>query len=222
MENKDKINQRGKRALWKYAGAVATFMVLGALGIQFMNQPETEELPVDNHPKTVLREELKQEYPSVLEKKETIVSSSSNKKKTVKPKKKNSNEDLLAETTVVEDKIAGIDEKEDTTKRAIENVTRSQIFACGGIWAYPSLILTPRYDYPNNNRKPETILKDVENLTRNGNYTYIVDGMRVSEETFRSLNQNDVESIDVYKHSDITQALYGNKDNQSRIALESR
>lgn len=215
MENKDKINQRGKRALWKYAGAVATFMVLGALGIQFMNQPETEELPVDNHPKTVLREELKQEYPSVLEKKETIVSSSSNKKKTVKPKKKNSNEDLLAETTVVEDTI--------TATKVVSERYNGSFISCGGRWAYPSLkISTGTGNHLEKNRQPETILKDVENLTRNGNYTYIVDGMRVSEETFRSLNQNDVESIDVYKHSDITQALYGNKDNQSRIALESR
>ncbi|SEH96408.1 CarboxypepD_reg-like domain-containing protein [Paenimyroides aquimaris] len=85
----------------------------------------------------------------------------------------------------------------------------------------PGLVILPS-DYLETNRNPETILKDVENLTSNGNYVYIVDGMRVSEETFRSLNQNDVESIDVYKHSDITQALYGNKDNQSRIALESR
>src|SRR5690606_20410858 len=127
MENKDKINQRGKRALWKYAGAVVIFMVLGALGIQFMNQPETEELPVEDHQKAVLRKELQQEKLPVLKKEqqteETVVSFSPNKKKTVKPKKKNSNEDLLAETTVVEDKIAGIDEKEDTTKRAIENVT---------------------------------------------------------------------------------------------------
>src|SRR5690606_29078577 len=215
MENKDKINQRGKRALWKYAGAVATFMVLGALGIQFMNQPETEELPVDNHPKSVLRKELKQEDPPVLEKKETVVSSSSNKKKTVKPKKKNSNEDLLAETTVVEDTI--------TATKVVSERYNGSFISCGGRWAYPSLkISTGTGNHLEKNRQPETILKDVENLTRNGKYTYIVDGMCVNEETFHSLNQNDIESIDVYKHSDITQALYGNKDNQSRIALESK
>lgn len=71
-------------------------------------------------------------------------------------------------------------------------------------------------------RNPETILKDVENLTRNGNYTYIVDGVRVSEETFRSLNQNDVESVNIYKHTDVCNAGFGNKENQSRIALEAR
>ena len=214
MENKDEINQRGKGAFWKYAGVVATFMVLGALGIQFMNQPETEEPPVDNHPKTVLRKELKQEDPPVLEKKETVVSSSSNKKKTVKPKKKNSNEDLLAETTVVEDTI--------TATKVVSERYNGSFISCGGRWAYPSLkISTGTGNHLEKNRQPETILKDVENLTRNGNYTYIVDGVRVSEETFHSLNQNDIESIDVYKHS-ITQALYGNKDNQSRIALESK
>jgi|GEM_PF-2613294 len=215
MENKDEINQRGKGAFWKYAGVVATFMVLGALGIQFMNQPETEEPPVDNHPKTVLRKELKQEDPPVLEKKETVVSSSSNKKKTVKPKKKNSNEDLLAETTVVEDTI--------TATKVVSERYNGSFISCGGRWAYLSLkISTGTGNHLEKNRQPETILKDVEALTRNGNYTYIVDGVRVSEETFRSLNQNDVESIDVYKHSDITQALYGNKDNQSRIAFRAK
>lgn len=71
-------------------------------------------------------------------------------------------------------------------------------------------------------RNPETILKDVENLTRNGNYTYIIDGVRVSEETFRSLNQNDVESVDIYRHTDVYNARFGNKENQSRITLEAR
>ena len=86
--------------------------------------------------------------------------------------------------------------------------------------------VSPLYLPPNNhlekNRNLETILKDVEALTRNGNYTYVVDGIRVSEETFRSLNQNDIESIDVYKHSDITQALYGNKESQSKTTFEAR
>lgn len=71
-------------------------------------------------------------------------------------------------------------------------------------------------------RNPETILKDAEALTRNGNYTYIIDGVRVSEETFRSLNQNDVESVDIYKHTDVYTARFGNKENQSRISLEAR
>ena len=71
-------------------------------------------------------------------------------------------------------------------------------------------------------RNPETILKDVENLTRNGNYTYIVDGVHVSEETFRSLNQNDVESVDIYKHTDVYNARFGNKDNQSIMSLNVR
>lgn len=71
-------------------------------------------------------------------------------------------------------------------------------------------------------RNPETILKDMENLTRNGNFTYIVDGVRVSEETFRSLNQNEVESVDIYKHTDVYNARFGNKENQSRITLEAR
>ena len=81
----------------------------------------------------------------------------------------------------------------------------------------PTITYTPKI-----NRNPETILKDVENLTRNGNYTYIVDGVRVSEETFRSLNQNDVESVDIYKHTDVYNARFGNKDNQSRISLNAR
>ena len=71
-------------------------------------------------------------------------------------------------------------------------------------------------------RNPETILKHVENLTRNGNYTYIVDGVHVSEETFRSLNQNDVESVDIYKHTDVYNARFGNKDNQSIMSLNVR
>lgn len=75
--------------------------------------------------------------------------------------------------------------------------------------------------YDPSERKPETILKDVENLTRNGNYTYIVDGVRVSEETFRSLNQNDVESVDIYKHTDVYNARFGNKENQSKISLNA-
>lgn len=69
---------------------------------------------------------------------------------------------------------------------------------------------------------PETILKDVEILTRNQEFTYIVDGIRVSEETFRALNPNDIESIDIYKHTDVTNALYGNKESQSRITLSNR
>lgn len=68
-------------------------------------------------------------------------------------------------------------------------------------------------------KKPETILKDVEALTRNGNYTYVVDGVRVSEETYRSLNQNDIESVDIYKHSDITQVL---RESQSKTTFKAR
>lgn len=83
-----------------------------------------------------------------------------------------------------------------------------------------SLDFSKRYN--SSDRNPETILKDVENLTRNGNYTYIVDGVRVSEETFRSLNQNDVESVDIYKHTDVYNARFGNKENQSRISLNAR
>lgn len=74
----------------------------------------------------------------------------------------------------------------------------------------------------NNIPKAQTSLKDAEALTRNGNYTYIVDGVRVSEETFRSLNQNDIESVDIYKNSDITQALYGNKESQSKTTFKAR
>src|SRR5690606_41814961 len=201
MENKDKINQRGKGAFWKYAGVVAAFMVLGALGIQFMNQSETEELPVDNHPKTVLRKEFKQEDPPVLEKKETVVSSSSTKKKTVKPKKKNSNEDLLAETTVVEDTI--------TATKVVSERYNGSFISCGGRWPYPSLkISTGTENHLEKNRQAETILKDVENLTRNGKYTYIVAGMCVNEETYRSLNQNDVERVDIYKHTNVYNARF--------------
>ena len=76
--------------------------------------------------------------------------------------------------------------------------------------------------YNPSQRNPETILKDVAKLTRNGNYTYVVDGVRVSEETFRSLNQNDVESVDIYKHTDVYNARFGNKENQSRITLEAK
>jgi len=216
MGNKYKINQNGKRYFWNYAGVVAAFMVLGVLGIQFMNQSETKELPADNYQKTVFKEELKQEELPVVENKETVVSSLSNKKKTVKPKKKNSNEYFLAETTVVEDTIS-----DKTIPKSVvsERYNWNMICGCCGP-RIPSLNISMGTDkYPEKNRKPEVILKDVEALTRNGNYTYIVDGVRVSEETFRLLNQNDIESIDVYKHSDITQALYGNKDNQSRIAL---
>jgi len=81
----------------------------------------------------------------------------------------------------------------------------------------PTITYTPEI-----NRSPEVILKDVENLTRNGNYTYIVDGVRVSEEMFRSLNQNDVESVDIYKHTDVYNARFGNKENQSRISLNAQ
>lgn len=73
---------------------------------------------------------------------------------------------------------------------------------------------------PETTRKPEVILSEVEALTRNGNYTYVVDGVRVSEETFRSLNQNDIESVDIYKHSDITRAMHGNKESQNRVELK--
>lgn len=71
-------------------------------------------------------------------------------------------------------------------------------------------------------RNPQTILKEVEDLTRNGKYTYIVDGVRVSEETFRALNQNYVESVDIYKYTDVYNARFGNKDNQSRISLNAQ
>ena len=78
----------------------------------------------------------------------------------------------------------------------------------------------PDYKKPEINQNPETILKDVEALTRNDNYTYVVDGVRVSEETFRSLNQNDIESVDIYKHSDITRAMHGNKESQNRVEFK--
>ncbi len=222
MENKGKINQKetkGNVPLWKYAGLIAALMVFGALGIQFMNQSETEELSIENNQETVIKEELKQEETPVLEKapenKETIVSSSSTKKKVFKPKNKGIDEDLLAERSVVEDTI--------TATKVVSERYNGSFISCGGRWAYPSLkISTGTGNHLEKNRQPETILKDAEALTRNGNYTYIVDGVRVSEETFRSLNQNDIESIDIYKHTDVYNARFGNKENQSRIALESR
>lgn len=81
----------------------------------------------------------------------------------------------------------------------------------------PTITYTPEI-----NRNPQTILKEVGDFTRNGNYTYIVDGVRVSEETFQSLNQNDVESVDIYKHTDMYNARFGNKENESRISLNAQ
>jgi len=222
MGNKGKINEneaKKKASFWKYGGIIGTFMVLGTLVIQFLNQSETEELSVDNnHKQTVLKEELKQEEPPVFENKEMFVSSPSNKKKTVKLKKKNSHKDLLLkETIVVEDTIVNSDAK------VVSEPYRYSHYNRGYTGQIPGLkISTGTGNHLEKNRHPETILKDVENLTRNGNYTYIVDGVRVSEETFRSLNQNDVESVDIYKHTDVYNARFGNKENQSRITLEAR
>lgn len=116
------------------------------------------------------------------------------------------------------------------TESKAKTVTTTPKIGCGYSHRYSlkellqgqmiSLDFSKRYNP--SERNPETILKDVENLTRNGNYTYIVDGVRVSEETFRSINQNDVESVDIYKHTDVYNARFGSKENQSRITLEAR
>ncbi|WLD23083.1 hypothetical protein NU10_10235 [Flavobacterium dauae] len=221
MKNKDKLS--AKRHF--YGKYTVVLLVLVSIGIWFINKTEKEQLIIDQEPIVSTEEPMQEEIPA-LEKEsndeKAVVSYSSIKKKVTTPKSKKIKVDEVLLTAITEDTLTNIDEKEDTTKRAIENVTRSQIFACGG-WGprIPLLKIFPANE-PEKNRRPETILKDVENLTRNGNYTYIVDGVRVSEETFRSLNQNDVESVDIYKYTDVYNARFGNKDNQSRISLNAR
>lgn len=117
-----------------------------------------------------------------------------------------------------------------TTESKAKTVTTTPKIGCGYSRRYSltellqgqliSIDFSKRYNP--SKRNPETILKDTESLTRNGNYTYIVDGVRVSEETFRSLNQNDVQSVDIYKHTDVYNARFGNKENQSRVTLEAK
>jgi len=135
----------------------------------------------------------------------------------------------ILNVTMVEDDFFDIENYVTEIYRATaisqaKSITHTPSIECG----YPSrsfiqilkpFIPTITYT-PETTRKPEVILSEVEALTRNGNYTYVVDGVRVSEETFRSLNQNDIESVDIYKHSDITRAMHGNKESQNRVEFK--
>lgn len=139
-------------------------------------------------------------------------------KKKISKSKPNKDNFLAEKTTVVEDILLY-----ESTKVASKVSSKYVYYNTGYQGQVPGLrIVTGSENHPEKNRNPETILKDVVALTRNGNYTYIVDGVRVSEETFRSLNQNDVESVDIYKHTDAYNARFGNKENQSRIVLKSK
>ncbi len=214
MKNKDKSGQ-----FWRYSGIIIALLIMFSVGMQFINQSAIEE--VSPKPERVvkdkkLKQENKQEEKTVLNnkpKKEKLFASSYVKKKKTEPKKEI--EKIIAELVVVEDTIV------DTTS-ATSVVSKN--FGCFG-WG-PRLpdfkILTSPGNHSESMRPPELLLKDVEILTRNQEFTYIVDGVRVSEETFRALNPNDIESVDIYKHTDVTNALYGNKESQSRITLSNR
>lgn len=216
---RNELNNK-KRFVWRCA---VVLLALVCFGIWFVNQPKEDEVStkrivINERPKqevkkeiTVLKTEPEEQEPAALPR---------TKKKAIKSvKKAEIPEDFLVETTVGEDTITNV--VEEATKFVESRPNRSIIFADYG--TIPSLnISMGTYNHPEKNRNSETILKDAEALTRNGHYTYIVDGVRVSEETFRSLNQNDVESVDIYKHTDVYNARFGNKENQSRISLNAR
>lgn len=217
MKSKNKSGQ-----FWEYAGMIIALLVMVSVGVRFINQPEIEEVPAETQ-RIVTSEkpeqENKQEEKTVLNnepKKEKLVASSYVKKKQAESKKEQEKiEEIIAELVAAEDTIV------DTTS-ATSVVSKN--FGCFG-WGprFPDFkILTSSDNHSESTRPSELLLKDVEILTRNQDFTYIVDGVRVSEETFRSLNPNDIESIDIYKHTDVTNARFGNKDNQSRIGLKNR
>lgn len=214
MKNKDKSGR-----LWKYSGIIIALLIMFSVGMQFINQSAIEE--VSPKPERVvkdkkLKQENKQEEKTVLNikpKKEKLFASSYVKKKKAEPKKEI--EKIIAELVVVEDTIADKTSSEYVTNKIYPN-TEVSLLSTSLIW----IDFSKRYN--SSERTPETILKDVEILTRNQEFTYIVDGVRVSEETFRALNPNDIESVDIYKHTDVTNALYGNKESQSRITLSNR
>lgn len=208
MKSKNKSGQ-----FWEYAGMIIALLVMVSVGVRFINQPEIEEVPAETQ-RIVTSEkpeqENKPEEKTVLNnkpKKEKLVASSYVKKKKAEPKKEQEKiEEIIAELVAVEDTIV------DTTSATS---VVSERFSCSPLIGYPkSNIEIPQTSV--------TILKDVEILTRNQEFTYIVDGVRVSEETFRSLNPNDIESIDIYKHTDVTNARFGKNDNQSRIGLKNK
>ena len=214
MENRSKWNDSG-RFLWNF---VITFCILAAIGIWFSNQSEPKELPT-NRQKIVQKERVLPKEDTIVKKKsedeKAVVLATSTKKKVEKPINKKK-EEFVAETTVAEDTIAN-------TENIAEGKAKEESVFPGIIdmrsIKFVDQVVGLKITTGDNIPKEQNILKDAEALTRNQEFTYIVDGVRVDEETFRSLNPNDVESVDIYKHSNVTQALYGNKENQNNIVL---
>ena len=215
MENKNQSVQ-----FLKYAGTAIALLVMFFFGVKFIHQPESKELPSDFQPKAINeKQENEQDEKVVLDnepKEEKLIASLFYaKKKTAELKEQNEIENLVViEDTIVkaENVVEGKAKEEPVFPGIIDMISVKFVDYAVGLHI-PDRVET--------NRKPETILKDVEVLTRNQDFTYIVDGVRVDEETFRLLNPNDIESIDIYKHADATQALYGDKDNQSRITKKN-
>src|SRR5690606_28594655 len=192
MENKNKSVQ-----FLKYASTAIALLVMFFFGVKFIHQPESKELPSDFQPKAINeKQENEQDEKAILDnepKEEKLIASSFYaKKKTTESIEQNEIENLAAEIIVMEDTIV-------KAENVVEGKAKEEPVFPGII----DMISVKFVDYAvglnipervETNRKPETILKDVEVLTRNQDFTYIVDGVRVDEETFRSLNPNDIES----------------------------
>lgn len=214
----NKKENRGTMLLLKYLSGTVVLIAFISLGIKYSSSSKTEELPESPKEEVVLEEKIKKEETTdpkdEIGKENTAVKPTSSKRKIVKPvEKQEETEELIAETVIAEDTLQVRAKSVVNSSHHAQSILRTRC---------PSLSSKPNYFSDKTERKPEVILKDAEVFTRNGDYTYVVDGMRVSEETFRSLDQNDIESIDIYKHSDFTRAMHSSQENQSRITLRTR
>lgn len=65
------------------------------------------------------------------------------------------------------------------------------------------------------------ILRGVGSIDGNANPLFIVDGIPVDEEGFRSINKNEIESISILKHAAAT-SIYGNRGTNGVIVVTTR
>jgi Ca-activated chloride channel family protein len=239
----EKLDQKQKRRVipfWKYASVAAALLLLITLGSRLINNKPTVE---NNEPNTtdivvIDQEKIKEEFDSVHNLgNEVVYEKPESKKITTQGSDPIITEDrkvlvevlkhsppiIVEQENVVfeiESKVADVETIASREINSRSNATFLQTLQ-GQV---PGLKIskgsrTPGKDKAVIGTDGTIVLKG--NANNNTKPLYVIDGVLTTEEEFRKLNPNDIESVVILKEANAT-ALYGNRAANGVIAIQSQ
>lgn len=239
----EKLDQKQKRRVipfWKYAGVAAALLLLITLGSRLINNKPTVE---NNEPNTtdivvIDQEKIKEEFDSVHNLgNEVVYEKPESKKITTQGSDPIITEDRKVLVEVLKHSPPIIVEQENVVFEIESKVADDETIASREINSrsnatflqtlqeqVPGLKIskgsrTPGKDKAVIGTDGTIVLKG--NANNNTKPLYVIDGVPTTEEEFRKLNPNDIESVVILKEANAT-ALYGNRAANGVIAIQSQ